>query len=114
MLTSQAPSFSQWKQALRLIGLKEAHITDDIAGILSAYGFTPTSITDESFQGYYSGESECAAGITVAKEFSSLNTLQEFLHSAIDWEQAWKSLKLTEGYILLKVKEANTWALFAR
>ena len=112
MFTAPAPSFTDWKKALLNIGLKEAHITDDLIVILSAYGFRISSINTESFQGYYSGASEHEAGMIVAQEFASLNSLQEFLMPIIDWEQAWDSLKMMERYILVKTKELNTWALF--
>lgn len=112
MFTAPAPSFTDWKKVLLNIGLKEAHITDDLIVILSAHGFRITSINTESFQGYYSGASEHEAGTIVAQEFASLNSLQEFLMPIIDWEQAWDSLKMMERYILVKTKELNTWALF--
>ena len=70
-------------------------------------------MTDESFHGYYLGASESEAGSVIAKEFSSLNPLQEFLNPIIDWEQAWHSLKTMERYILIKTNDKDVWALFA-
>ena len=40
-------SFADWKKPLLYIGIKEEHITDDLVGILSAYGFRPDTIMDE-------------------------------------------------------------------
>jgi hypothetical protein len=112
MLTAPSPGFLDWKNALASIGLKESHITDDLVVILQAHGFTLSSLVDESFQSYWQGKDEGEAGVKVAKDFSSLNPLQEFLRPAIDWEAAWYNLKTNERYLLIKTNEPNTWALF--
>lgn len=113
MLATPAPSFTDWKNVLVTIGLKEPHVTEDLVTILGAHNFTPSTMTDESFHGYYLGASENEAGSIIAKEFSSLNPLQEFLNPIIDWEQAWQSLKTMERYILVKTNDKDVWALFA-
>ena len=112
MFTSSAPSFAAWKKPLLYIGLKEEHITDDLVGILSAYNFKSDTINDDSFQGYFSGATEHEAGEVVARQFASLNSLQEFLEPIIDWAKAWDSIKKLERYILINTNELNTWALF--
>lgn len=112
MFTAPSPSFTDWKNALISIGLKEAHVTDDLIGILAAYEFSPSKLYHDTFQSYWKGSTEEEAGIKVAKDFSSLNSLQEFLKPAIDWAAAWHSLKTNERYLLIKTNEADTWALF--
>jgi hypothetical protein len=112
MLTAPSPSFFDWKNALTSIGLKDSHVTDDLIGILTAYGFDPSKLFDESFKNYWEGNTEEEAGAQVAKEFASLNILQEFLEPAIDWVAAWYMLKTTERYILVKTNQSKTWALF--
>ena len=112
MFTAPSPSFTDWKNTLTNIGLKEEHVTDDLVGILQAHGFSISSLMDDSFQGYWQGSTEYEAGSKVASEFSELNPIQEFLRSAIDWEAAWHKLKIYERYILIKTNEADTWALF--
>ena len=112
MFTAPSPSFLEWKNALTIIGVKESHITDDLIGILQAHGFSLSTLFDETFQSYWEGKSEDEAGIKVAKDFSSLNPLEEFLEPAIDWTAAWHSLKTNERYLLVKTNEADTWALF--
>jgi hypothetical protein len=105
-------SFAEWKKPLLCIGIKEEHITDDLIVILSAYNFKADTINDESFQGYFSGTTEHEAGEVVARQFASLNSLQEFLEPIIDWAKAWDSVKTMERYILVKTNELNTWGLF--
>lgn len=112
MLAAPIPSFIDWKDVLVNIGLKEPHVTDDLVTILAAYNFTPSTMTDESFQGYFKGSTEHEAGEVVARQFASLNSLQEFLEPIIDWAKAWDSVKTMERYILVKTNELNTWGLF--
>lgn len=112
MLAAPIPSFTDWKDVLVTIGLKEPHVTDDLVTILAAHNFTPSTIMDESFQGYFNGSTEHEAGEVVARQFASFNDLQLFLEPIIDWSKAWDSLKTMERYILVKTNEANTWALF--
>ena len=114
MFTAPSPSFTDWKNTLTNIGLKEEHVTDDLIGILQAHGFTLSSLVDESFQSYWQGKDEGEAGVKVAKDFSSLNPFQEFLRPAIDLEAAWYNLKIYERHMLIKTNEADTWALFIR
>jgi hypothetical protein len=64
--------------------------------------------------GYYKGDDELNAGITVAKEFAMVDGLQEFLKTAIDWGKAWSVLVNDEGYLLIPTNETSQWALFAK
>lgn len=112
MFTAPSPSFLDWKNALTSIGLRDSHVTDDLIVILQAHGFTLSELVNESFQNYWLGSTEDEAGIKVAKDFSSLNPLQEFLEPAIDWAAAWHSLKTNERYLLIRTNETDTWALF--
>ncbi len=112
MLTATSSVFLDWKDSLTSIGLKECHVTDDLIRTLVEHSFSSSEIYDENFQGYWNGSTEDEAGIKVAKDFSSLNPLQEFLEPAIDWVAAWQNLKTNERYLLVKTNEADTWVLF--
>lgn len=105
-------SFAEWKEPLLYLGVKEQHITDDLISILTAHGLKAKTINDDSFHGYFMGSTEHEAGELVARQFSSLNPLQEFLEPIIDWARAWESLKTMERCILVKTNEPDTWGLF--
>ncbi len=92
--------------------MKGTHVTDDLIGILTAHDFSPSNLSEESFQDYWRGATEYEAGCKIAKDFASLSILQEFLEPSIDWEAAWYNLKVNERYLLVKTNEAYTWALF--
>jgi hypothetical protein len=112
MFTAPSRSFLDWKNALTSIGIKESHVTEEFVGVLTAHEFTPSTLYSDTFQNYWEGTTEDEAGIKVAKDFSSLNALQEFLEPAIDWVAAWHNLKINERYYLIKTNEPDTWALF--
>jgi hypothetical protein len=113
-VTTMANQFLQWTEALESIGVNKSNITDDLVSRLAANEFDPKTLNDESFLGYYKGDDELNAGITVAKEFAMVDGLQEFLKPAIDWGKAWSVLVNNEGYLLIPTNEPSHWALFAK
>lgn len=102
---------SSWKQALIECGVNAEHITEDLVSVLQHYRFTPDTFSEESFRGYHYGESINDVSVALAKEFASLNALQEFLESAIDWSKAWQEVAKQEGWLLLQM-DSSTWGLF--
>ena len=112
MFTSSQPSFADWKQALTEIRFNESEITEELVARLAANEFNPMKMTDESFQGSFTGASEEEAGINVAKEFASLGSMDWFLETAVDWSKAWQNIKSGEGYVLLPTTTDNNWSLF--
>jgi hypothetical protein len=111
MLATPLPSYATWLEALTDIGLAPEHVTEDLISTLCANEFSPSTLNEESFTGYYKGYSEYEAGAVVAREFTCA-TIEAFLESAINWNKAWENLRDHEGYILIKVG-INNWALFA-
>lgn len=112
MSNATLPSILDWKDALTSIGLKESHVTNEFIATLKEHAISFSALNDDTFQGYWQGSTEDEAGIKIAKEFSVLHSNQEFLLSAINWSAAWHSLKTDERYLLVRTKEADTWALF--
>ena len=105
-------TLATWASALTQIGFDQSAITEDLTSSLSAHDITPVTLNDESFQGFFHGESESEAGMNVAREFAALNELQWFLRSAVNWEQAWQAIKQREGYTLIPTTTEKGWALF--
>lgn len=102
---------SSWKHVLTSCGVKEEHVTEELVSKLCQHRFSPNTFNEESFFGYHQGDNEKEIGVSIAKEYASLNGLQWFLEDAIDWEKAWRQLGKHEGWLLVKVEDA-TWGLF--
>jgi hypothetical protein len=102
-----------WAEALIDVRVKEKHINAPLIEALSEHKLTPSMLTDDSFKGYYEGDSEEAVALEITKELAALNMLQEFLEDAIDWPKAWTTLKSQEGYFLVPMNEPRVWGLFA-
>lgn len=112
--TAKADSFSAWLEALKNIRVTESDVTEDMINFLAANDFTPETINDDCFQGFFNGSSESEAGKEVAKSFSELHMGQEFLVTAIDWNMAWHNLKTGAGYVLTRTERKGVWALFVK
>jgi hypothetical protein len=104
---------SRWKEVLQGIQVKAEHVTEDLVAALAAYEFDASSLTRRSFAGYFQGVDELEAGMAVAKDFSMIDGVGDFMESAISWSTAWRNLK-KEGYVLVRVNEPCLWALFVK